>query len=460
MASNGQDQTWFALREGVKLKKRSNYCLVADMTTGAVEVLHPSEALILSLLDGELGGTDLAYVVGETYGLAPDQTEDLIQKTLKHAQAFLSVSNSPRKTGRRYSPDDFIMPGFEERPGEKEPLESPLALNLVLTRACNFKCRYCFFGSSHPRDRLKREVVLELIASARDLGVIRIDIGGGEPLLYPRFPEIIKAVASAGLVSSLSTNGSRLDERMIESLAGAGLTKLQVSLDAPSAEVHHYMTGTRNTFDRVVAGLRAWKARGLWVKTRSVITQYNLPLVGSLINFLMDLGVDFIDLTPELTGAFECQGSARPTTLSEDQLAALRWLVEERSRRLPRGRIYFSYTEKKWRSHEDIIRCGNLTTSCVVHPSGLVTVCEMISDAQELSYGNIHEDSLDRIWLGPGHRRVLAKTTEPPEGKAYCSGCGSLSFCRTGCFNLARQYHGDFFARDPRCPGPRLMNPA
>jgi len=91
-----------------------------------------------------------------------------------------------------------------------------------------------------------------------DLGVVKVRITGGEPLLRPRLPSMIKRVAAISGVEDLAliTNGILLPQ-MAQDLANAGLGRLTVSLDSLDEKVFAGMTGGRGTVARVLAGIKA-----------------------------------------------------------------------------------------------------------------------------------------------------------------------------------------------------------
>ena len=446
---------WYTLPEHVELWKRDNYCLLVDRRLMDVRVLHPSDAVVLSLLDGETGFKELTDLISYVYRLPQMDARSLIDAVFKKTKSFLALSNEPRKGVRRYNPKTFVYPGFDEPPGFREPLESPLSMSVAFTRRCNFECRYCYLGSGPQlMYDLAKDVTLNLIKEAGEIGIALVYIAGGEPLLYPHICEVISAITKGGMVTSFSTNGSLLDDKMVHRLLDAGLESIQVSLDSPTAETHHFLTRTKHTFERVLSVIRVLKSYEVWVRTRSVITPYNWHLVGDLIDLLIDLGVDRIVITPEQTGSCNSKSLTLRNRLSTVQTLEVRQIVKEKASQYADRSIVFGDAEAPWQGMRDIIRCGNVFSSFVVHPTGEVNICEMIYDAPKFSYGNVYESSIKDIWLGPAHRRLLLETLNLSNIDRECSRCKFLAYCRTGCFNLSRAHQGSFFKKDPRCPGP------
>jgi len=106
----------------------------------------------------------------------------------------------------------------------------PLACHLYVTDQCNLDCHYCAeYDNSvaHPQlDDLKR-----WMSKARELGCLHLGLQGGEPLLYPDLPEVVRYAKGIGFSVSASTNGYLLSASVVKELEDAGLDTMQVSVD-------------------------------------------------------------------------------------------------------------------------------------------------------------------------------------------------------------------------------------
>ena len=244
---------------------------------------------------------------------------------------------------------------------------------------------------------------------------------------------------------------------MADKLLNAGLEGIQVSLDAPSASLHHFLTGSENTFDRVVAGIRMLKARGLWVRIRSVVMSHNWNAMAELVDLLAELDVDEVAMSTQVTGSCNRKGDTKTEQLGKMELESLKKMISKKSVRYPGCGLLFTERESPWQVRKDIIPCGGPMGGFVVHPSGEVTICEMLRDDPEISMGNIHTSSIKDMWLGQRHQHFLKEITNTSRIDKACAKCESLDHCRTGCFNLSKAVYGDYYKMDPRCPGPETL---
>ena len=145
-------------------------------------------------------------------------------------------------------------------------------LRISVTDRCNFRCRYCMPKEIFNRDYefLARDLLLSfeeierIVTVFAGLGVNKIRITGGEPLLRRNLEELIGAIKGVGGIDdvTLTTNASLL-ERKAESLVAAGLDRVTVSLDSLNNDVFMAMNDVAFSVDDVLAGIDAAAAAGL-----------------------------------------------------------------------------------------------------------------------------------------------------------------------------------------------------
>lgn len=185
-------------------------------------------------------------------------------------------------------------------------------LRLSVIEACNFRCPYCMPADQVPDDygfdaasRLDFDQIETLVRAFAALGMRKLRITGGEPLLRKGLPDLIaRLVAVPGIQDvALTTNGSLLAAQA-RALRGAGLGRLTVSLDSLDAVQFATLSGGRGRLDQVLAGLQAATAAGFapiklnCVVRRGVNEDAVLPLVafarehGHIARFIeyMDVG--------------------------------------------------------------------------------------------------------------------------------------------------------------------------
>jgi len=165
-------------------------------------------------------------------------------------------------------------------PHVSDTLDRPLRdLRISVTDRCNFRCVYCMpkevFGHDY-RFLPRRELLTfeEIERAARvfvDLGVQKLRLTGGEPLLRRDLEELVGRLAALGdLDLTLTTNAALLAQKAL-ALADAGLTRVTVSLDSLDDEVFRVMNDVDFPVARVLAGIDAAAEAGLPVKVNVVV---------------------------------------------------------------------------------------------------------------------------------------------------------------------------------------------
>ncbi|MCH1500148.1 MAG: GTP 3',8-cyclase MoaA [Akkermansiaceae bacterium] len=183
-----------------------------------------------------------------------------------------------------------------------DQLQRPLRdLRLSLTDRCNFRCRYCMpievFGPGYqflPRDEiLDFDELVRTVRVAVELGVRKVRLTGGEPLLRRGVEDLVAMIAAVPGVKDLAmtTNGILLNHHA-KSLVAAGLDRVTVSLDALNKETFAKMNGVGAKVDRVLLGIRSAQEHGLPVKVNMVVQRgVNEQEIAPMIRWSHDAGV-------------------------------------------------------------------------------------------------------------------------------------------------------------------------
>ena len=137
-------------------------------------------------------------------------------------------------------------------------------LRISVTDRCNFRCRYCMpreeFGKSHdfiPKTEiLSYEEITNFVKACEPLGLRKVRITGGEPLLRKDIHHLVRQLSSMDMEVALTTNGSLL-ENNAANLAESGLSRVTISLDAIDQEVHSKITDSKVSVTDILDGISA-----------------------------------------------------------------------------------------------------------------------------------------------------------------------------------------------------------
>ncbi len=177
--------------------------------------------------------------------------------------------------------DNYIQD--DKNSGPRDTMGRPLRdLRISVLDRCNFRCPYCMPETKYHADYqfLKRQELLsheeiQRIASvAVGLGVTKLRLTGGEPLLDKKIPDLIERLGKlSGLDDfALTTNGSLLAP-VARNLADAGLHRVTISLDSLDEETFGSMSGNRGELAKVLTGIAAAEEAGLTPIKINVVVQ-------------------------------------------------------------------------------------------------------------------------------------------------------------------------------------------
>ena len=228
-------------------------------------------------------------------------------------------------------------------------------LRISVTDRCNFRCTYCMpkevFGRDFafvPREELLTfEEIARLAKVFAGLGVTKLRITGGEPLLRRDLPELIAMLHAIDGIEdlALTTNGSLLDRKYAEALAAAGLNRITISLDSLDDAIFRAMNDVDFPVARVLAAIDAAIAAGLTPVKIDVVVKRglndsgileiaerfrHLPVIPRFIEY-MDVGttngwrLDDVVSGREIREAIDARRSLQPIAPNYPGEVAERW---------------------------------------------------------------------------------------------------------------------------------------
>lgn len=207
-----------------------------------------------------------------------------------------------------------VLPSLQPPPAPREAGETRLIdafgrrltyLRVSVTDRCNLRCFYCLPADADfpggDRAFLSPDEIERIVGSLVRLGIRRVRLTGGEPLVRKDILEVVRRIKALPGVENLalSTNGTEL-ERLAPALVEAGVDRVNISLDTLDPEVFRAIT-RRGDLEEVWRGVEAALAAGLDpVKLNAVLLQENLADVERLVALTLDrpLAVRFIEMMP------------------------------------------------------------------------------------------------------------------------------------------------------------------
>ena len=232
-------------------------------------------------------------------------------------------------------------------------------LRISVTDRCNFRCTYCMPKEVFNADYkfLRREQLLnfeEIVRISKifvGLGVRKIRLTGGEPLLRKDIPVLIRQLAKISSIEdiSLTTNGVLLTEKLATELREAGLKRITISLDTLDQDVFCRISDVRADVDQVLQAIGHAESAGLApIKINAVVKKgvnesSILPMAryfhgsGKILRFIefMDVGhtnhwkLDDVFPAADIVREIRKEFQIRPAEANYRGEVAKRWLYED-----------------------------------------------------------------------------------------------------------------------------------
>lgn len=315
-----------------------------------------------------------------------------------------------------------------------------LTIELEFESRCNLDCIYCY-RNPHKQERtgLGLKEAKDIILQAKGLGAKRIILlGGGEPLLYRHFREMVCFIHSQGIKQTVFTNGTRIDKATAEFLYRHRVAVV-VKRNSLTAKIQDKLANKKGAYAKIEEAIRLLRQCGYPSKDaqlgiQTVICRHNYHEIVPLWRWSRNNRI--IPYVETLT----FQGRAK----DNPQLYVPVKEIGELFRQL--ADIDRREFGNEWLPHPPIagMRCNRHLYTCLVNSKGDVFPCVGI----DIAVGNIREKPLKEILSASPVIKKLRNIWEHIKGP--CKDC-ILKYKCYGCRGNAYQLTGDYLAPDPYC---------
>ncbi len=277
---------------------------------------------------------------------------------------------------------------------------------MSVTDRCDFRCVYCMAEDMTfvPKDDvLSLEELQEVARAFVELGVSKIRLTGGEPLVRNNILSLVEALGKLeGLDQlALTTNGSQL-HRLAHRLRSLGVSRLNISLDSLQARKFRHLTRHGN-LEQVIAGIDAAIAAGFErIRINAVILKgRNEDEVIDLVNFARERGIDIAFIEEMPLGVIDEHDRALSFCSSEE----LRRIISQRYRLLPLGDPHGAAGPARY---FDLGQGGTRVGFISPHSHNFCHLCNRVRVTAEgrllLCLGNEHSVDLRAVLRSRGYR--------------------------------------------------------
>lgn len=354
----------------------------------------------------------------------------------------------------------------ESTPFEGSFTRMPVLSEIAVTYRCNLACTFCYAGcgttDASPgneekekhrnwwkvwrntewwkaryvkRDPVKEEMTAEEVMKVIDqialVGKVpSVSFTGGECTLRPELPDFIARARSVGMRVNIITNGIKCSSRKyVDTLAAAGLTSAQVSLEGPSAEVHEGLTQRKGSFAKTIRGITNLRDAGLHIHTNTTICEENADHLAGIIDLAKSLELPHVSMNHIIPTGTPNLSRNEQIKVSYTKIGD--YVMSAKAHADKIGIEFHWYSPTPFCIFNPIAHglgnkgCAACDGLVHVSPSGEVLPCSSFARG----VGNVLEDGLDKVWFGKDAQFYKKKRQAHP----LCRGCEHFKLCQGAC---------------------------
>ena len=175
----------------------------------------------------------------------------------------------------------------------------PLSGTFELTPVCNFACRMCYVRktpkevSQSKRKQLTLSKWREIAKQAAEAGTLYLLLTGGEPFIWPDFWTLYEELIDMGMLVSINTNGSLIDEKTVEKLKQRPPRRINITLYGASDASYERLCGVSGVFQKVDSAIRMLKEAGIPLKLNCSLTPHNISDLEAMVEYAKCLDLVF-----------------------------------------------------------------------------------------------------------------------------------------------------------------------
>ncbi len=297
----------------------------------------------------------------------------------------------------------------------------PVTFYGLVNERCNVKCRYCeYWRLKHYVPEMTIDEWKSALTSIKEfVGNFSINFSGGEPFIKPGFIDLLGWCSSNNISAGVTTNGSALTKRNAAAVVASNPFNVNISVDAPTAEVHDYLRGYPGLFEKLSNGIRYLIAerdrqgKRFPINIKPTVNAKNFRLMPALVNWAMAKGVSCVQLQPMDRWTPETYDEL---WIEDAELNEFERVVEQLFEMQRRGapsltppnilRLFPDNFRGK-KAPVEVLPCRVGMRDFFIRTDGQVEVC-----VHYPPIGNIREQSARDIWYGPKAKEIRKKTVE------------------------------------------------
>jgi SynChlorMet cassette radical SAM/SPASM protein ScmF len=315
-----------------------------------------------------------------------------------------------------------------------------------LTEGCNLACRHCWiapkFDAQAKLPALPVNLFEKAIMEAKPMGLEGVKLTGGEPLMHPRFTDLLEIVNREGLSLGIETNGVLCTPEVAAEIAKNPNRHISVSIDGADAVTHEWIRGVEGCFEAAKEGARNLVASGTRPQIIFTVMRKNVAQVEKVVEMAKDMKANSVKFNVVQPTARGESLSNSGETLGVEELLRLGRSIEMELAPKAGIPLIFDYPYcfkplSRISRGEGCGRCSIMSIMGVI-ASGHYALCGIGYHLPELVFGEVGKDRLEGIWRDNQVLNTL-RSGLPQKLEGICGRCLMKHYCLGSC--IAQNYY-------------------
>lgn len=330
----------------------------------------------------------------------------------------------------------------------------PTEVDLAITGRCNLRCKHCnASGTWSAENELSFDEVERLLKELKAEKIFNLNLFGGEPFCHPRIMDILQMLNDYPMSVSILTNGTLIDEKIIETLLKMKfLGVVQISVDGSNSGIHDWQRG-EGSFERSIRAVKMLEEADITTSLKAIINKKNCDDIENMFEMALDLGFGGMDFGD----AIECGRAAvyaHDMQLAGEAHRKIMTTIFDLKKKYPvhhiggtigqKADMLMEFYEKGpgGGSRGTYSTCGAGFNMLSIRSDAKVVPCTAF---WTLICGDARNSTLREIWENSDNlNRIRALADKALDGDHDgCASCDYLSYCNGGCRAAAYYSSGE-----------------
>lgn len=328
---------------------------------------------------------------------------------------------------------------------------SPLYGVLELTPLCNMNCDMCYVRLSRKEmesqgKMLSLEKWLMLAKEMKDAGVLFVLLTGGEPLLYPHFKELYLELLKMGMVITINSNGTLMNEDWIDFFSQHKPRRINITLYSKDERGYEKLCHYPGGFEKAVNAIKQLKEKNVAVKINCSLTKKNIDSYQKILDIGEELDVPvFMDTymcpaTRERKKAFDFASRLNPKEAAKTRIQVLRReMGDEIFRESAKLHIELAENTPEGKEIKSGMKCKAGKCSYTISWRGDMIPCVIMSEP----HVSVFQSGFEKAW-----KEIVEKTSQIYMSekcsqctlRKVCNVCPSYALLEAGAYDAVPEY--------------------